>query len=165
VGYLHIDRLSVTDTRRGSEGLFVRGQVVSETRSRPAFTLAASYVGNDVQLASLAGVAGYHFRHGGHTYLISNVGLQWVWRGDSGLSSDALAVYTGIEAPIGHGLAIVAEDSSRFGFDYKERSGFGLMWRGRNGLSLALGYVNVGRSSSNRFFVGVGVPLGGNKQQ
>jgi hypothetical protein len=37
------------------------------------------------------------------------------------------------------------------------------MWHGRRDFSVAVGYVNVGRSSENRFFVGVGVPLGGNK--
>jgi hypothetical protein len=157
------DRLASNDLRRGSVGLFLRDQLVRETGGRPAVALSASYLGSDVKLASVAASAGYHFRSRGRTVLIGHGGLQWGWRGDGVPPADSLSVFVGAEAPVRYGISALAEYGTRFSFDYKESSALGLMWRSKHGFSVAAGYVNVGRSSANRFFVGVGVPLGGNQ--
>jgi hypothetical protein len=165
VGVLYMDRLAETGLRRGSVGGFVRQQLVTENAGRPAITLSGSYLGSDVQLASAAMVASYHFRRGTRTALIGHAGVQWGWRADGIPASDAVSVFVGAEVPLGGGFSVLGEYGSRFAFDNKDRSALGLMWHGRQGFSVAVGYVNVGRSSDNQFFVGVGVPLGGNKQQ
>ena len=163
VGVLYVDRLASTGLRRGSGGLFLRDQLVSETAGRPAIALSASYLGSDVKLASASASAGYHFRSRGHTVLIGDGGVQWGWRGDDVPSGSAVSFFVGAEAPLKYGVSLIAEYGTRFSFDYKESSALGVMWRSRSGVSVAAGYVNVGRSSSNRFFVGVGIPIGGNK--
>jgi hypothetical protein len=163
VGAMYVDRLAAKDLRRGSGGLFLRGQLMRETRSQPAVALSASYLGSDVKLASVAASAGYHVRSGGHTLLVAHGGLQWGWRGDGVPPADSLSVFVGAEAPVRYGISALAEYGTRFSFDYKESSALGLMWRSKHGFSVAAGYVNVGRSSANRFFIGVGVPIGGNQ--
>lgn len=163
IGALYVDRLSANGTRRGSVGVFARHQLVKETERRPAIALSGSYLGSDVRLASLATVASYHFRRNGRVLLIGHTGVQWGWRADGVPASDSVSAFLGAEVPLGSGFSLIGEYGSRFGFDARERSAVGLMWHGSRGFSVALGYVNVGRSSDNHFFVGVGVPLGGNK--
>jgi hypothetical protein len=160
---MYMDRLAATGNRRGSVGAFVRQQLVPEQAERPAVALSASYLGSDVRLASVAAVASCRFRQRGRTAFIGHAGVQWAWRGDGVPESDAVSAFVGAEVPLGSGFSLLGEYGTRFRFDYKESSALGLMWRGRRDFSVAIGYVNVGRSSANRFFVGVGVPLGGNK--
>lgn len=162
VGALYADRLNTNGLRRGSGGLFLRDQVVPEAHGRPAVALSASYLGSDVKLASVAASAGYHFRSRNRTVLVGHGGIQWAWRGDGVAPGDSVSVFAGVEAPVWHGISVLAEYGTRFSFDYKETSAVGLMWHASHGFSVAAGLVNVGRSSSNRFFVGVGVPIGGN---
>jgi len=163
VGAMYVNRLSAAGLSRGSAGLFLRDQLVTETPRRPAVALSASYLGSDVKLASVAASAGYHLQSRGHTILVGHGGIQWGWRGDDVPSSNSVSVFGGVEVPLKYGVSALAEYGTRFSFDYKESSAFGLMWRSRKGISVAVGFVNVGRSSSERFFVGVGVPIGGNK--
>lgn len=163
VGALYADRLRTNGLRRGSVGLFVRNQLLPEKAKQPAVALSASYLGSDVKLASVAGTASYHFRRGDRTLVLGHAGVQWGWRGDGVPDTDAVSLFVGAEVPLGQGFSVLGEYGTRFAFDYKERSALGLMWRSPRGFSVAAGYVNVGRSSENRFFVGVGVPIGGNK--
>ena len=163
IGAMYVDRLRTTGLRRGSGGLFVRNQLLPERSHRPAVALSASYLGGDVLLASVAGTASYHFRRGTRTTIVGHAGVQWGWRGDGVPACDALSLFLGAEIPLGKGFSVLGEYGTRFAFDYKERSSLGVMWRAPRGFSVAVGYVNVGRSSENRFFVGVGIPIGGNK--
>ncbi len=162
-GALYMDRLAVSGRRRGSFGGFVRQQLLEDTANHPAVALTGSYLGSDVLLASLAAVASHHFRQSGRTVWTGHAGLQWAWRGDGVPPSDSVGVFLGAEVPFGQGFSLLGEYGTRFSFDNKARSAIGFMWHGRRDFSVAVGFVNVGRSSDNRFFVGVGVPLGGNK--
>ena len=50
-----------------------------------------------------------------------------------------------------------------FKFDRHESSGIGLTWSDPHGLSVGVGFVNTGRSDSNRLFIGAGYTIGGSR--
>jgi hypothetical protein len=160
VGATYLRRLDLS-SNASSGGVFVKHQFARQTERSPAVAVAASYLGGGVQLSSVSLVASHRFGPGERS-VTGHLGTQWAGRADISKSEDDGGIFAGIEAPLARRLALVAEYGTRFSFDYKERTAIGLVWREPNGYQVGVGAVNVGRSGGNRFFIGVGFPLGGN---
>lgn len=162
VGALYVNRRA-RGRQRDSGGVFAKYQIGKDSAGGPAIALAGSYVGGDVQQSSLSLVASHAFKRGDQTLFTAHLGGQWARRADIPVTKDDFGGFIGLELPLIDGLSLVGEAGTRFRFDRNSTSAIGLMWKARNGISIGVGYVNVGRSDNNRFFVGVGYPFGGNK--
>lgn len=145
-----------------SAGLFAKVRIQDFDASRPAIAVAASHIGGPVALTSVS-VAGTWKIPGAPENTLAHAGVQWARRADGGRTRDDVAPYVGVQLPVTRDISAVAEYGTRFGFDRAARSGFGAVWSAPAGHQVALGWVNIGRSQENQFFVGVGYPLGGGK--
>ena len=146
-----------------SGGLFAKYALSPDKPDRPAVALTGSFLTGDVRLASIGLVGSHAFRSGDRTVLSLHAGGLWGRRDDIRNPGDSLSAFVGADVPLGREFSIIAEYGTRFSFDYKERSSFGVVWRPRRGPQIGVGFVNTGRSSENGFFVGVGYPLGGDR--
>lgn len=160
VGAIYVNRLDLS-SGGSSGGVFAKVQLMPDSANRPAVALAASYLGGGIQLSSVSAVASHRFGEGTRS-ITGHFGAQWARRADIPVSRDDTGLFAGVEIPLSRRLSLVGEYGTRFDFDYKERSALGLVWRGARGYQIGVGAVNVGRSRDQRFFVGVGFPLGGN---
>lgn len=154
---------------RSSVGAFGKYQIMPQAHKRPAVAVAASLLTGDVEQSSLSLAASHRFRNKDGEIFTAHVGGQWVRRDDipnSSAQSD-IAAYYGFEIPIGQrwggAWRLAAETDSKLKFDRRSASAYGVMWAGNSGINVGVGYVNSGRSDTNRFFVGVGYPLGGGR--
>lgn len=157
--YLH-RRFGTTENESG--GAFAKVQLLADGAAHPAVALVGSILGGDFRQGSLAAVASHDFRRGGHHLVTLHVGLQLTrWQDSDSLSPSAsLSAFTGLVIPLKYGFSLLGEVGSRFAFDRKETSGFGIQYTARGGYTLGVGFVNTGRGDDNRFFVGVGFPSG-----
>jgi hypothetical protein len=146
-----------------SGGAFAKYSLAPDRPNRPAIALAGSFLTGDVRLASVGLVASHAFRSGDRTVFSLHAGGLWGRRDDITRPGDSLSAFVGADLPLGREFSIIAEYGSRFSFDYKERSAYGVVWRPKRGPQIGVGFVNTGRSSENGFFVGVGYPLGGDR--
>lgn len=160
IGALYLNRRAGSH-RGDSGGLFGKYQLVPDSVHAPAVAIAGSWLSGDVKLASLAGVVSHSFRYRDRAALTAHLGVQWARRADIANAQDDTAGFGGLELPIGKELSLVGELGSRFRFDRSQTSAVGLMWAPSRSLHVGIGFVNVGRSTGNRFFVGVGYRLGG----
>ncbi len=160
LGALYVNRLAKSQ-HRDSGGAFAKFQFVEPKERRPAVAFTASYIGGDIQLSSVSGVASYGFRNGNREALIAHAGVQWARRADISVTKDDVSGFAGLELPVGRGFRLIAEGGTRFSFDRNSTSAIGVMWDNGGRFKLGIGYINAGRSDDNRFFVGAGYALGG----
>jgi hypothetical protein len=163
VGVLYVHRFDNKNVE-SSGGVFAKYQLMPDSDHSPAIAIAGSYLGGGMQLSSASLVASHKFGpKDDWRGLIGHVGVQWARRADAARTRDDADPFIGLEAPLSPRVSLVGEFGTRFVFDYKERSSIGLVYRGDNGYQIGVGAVNIGRSSRNDFFIGVGFPLGGNR--
>jgi hypothetical protein len=162
VGALFIDRRA-GGSHRESGGIFAKYQLVPDGPRHPALALTGSYLGGDVKQWSLSGVASHRFTSGSRTSLIGHAGLQWVRRTDDIQPEGDLAAFVGAEIPLTTRLSLLGEYGTKLSFNPEPASSIGLQWSSPGGISVGIAYLNTGRSSDNRFFVGVGYPIGGGR--
>ncbi len=160
-GALYVDRRSPSG-HTSSGGAFYKHQFLPDTDSRPAFALSASYIGGNIQLSSVSGIASHRLAPSGKNGITLHLGAQWVRRADIPVTQDDLSAFVGAELPLSHGLRLVGDVGTRLKFDRSATSGAGLVWSSPRGLNLGVGYVNAGRGDNNRFFIGIGYPIGAN---
>ncbi len=145
---------------RPSGGAFGKYQIIRGSVLSPSIAIAGSFLGGDVQQSSLSAVGSGRIPA---TPLTVHSGLQWARRADLPVSSDGFSRFLGVEASLGKGFRLVAETGTRFRFDREPASAYGLMWTGPGGWELGIGWVNTGRSGSNRLFIGAGITVAGNR--
>lgn len=138
-------------------GGFLKYQFSPDDRRGPATALAVSYRGHD-DLETLAAVVASHTFRSSKPLFSGHLGLKY-GRAPSG--ADSIAAYTGLEVPFNRSFKLFGEYGTRFSFDYKEASSIGIAYSAGRSFNLSVGMVNLGRSQDNRFFVGVGYPIGG----
>jgi hypothetical protein len=144
-------------------GPFVRYELLSDTPSRPAIGLVASDLPSDLRQTTLAGVLSHRLVSTRSGSLIIHTGVEWVrTSGETGNQTDA-AGFVGLQLPVARRLALVGEAGTKLKFERTGATAVGLMWSPPGGGSVAIGWVNNGRSRSNEFFVGAGYPIGGAK--
>ena len=160
LGALYVHRRA--GARQGdSGGAFAKYQILADSSHTPAFALAGSWISGDVKLASVSGVASHLFRSRGQPVLTVHAGVQWARRADIVTPEEDTGVFAGLEAPFSRQLSLVGEIGTRFRFDHSQTSAIGCMWTPSRQVRIGVSYINVGRSSENRFMVGVGYRLGG----
>jgi hypothetical protein len=142
-------------------GPFVRYQFLPDTPSHPAVGLQASDLPSDLRQTTVAGVLSHRFGPARRAALTVHTGLEWVrTSGETGNQSDA-AGFVGLQVPLTRELAITGEVGTKLKFERHSASAIGLMWASPAGPSVAIGWVNNGRSRSHEFFIGAGYPIGG----
>jgi hypothetical protein len=141
-------------------GAFLKYQIAPQTASHPAFAIAGSYVGKDMQESMVSGVASQRFTLHGRLVTIAHLGIKWGRTSDDDGNRTDVGGYTGVELPINRQWNIVGEISTRMKFDRAGASSIGLMYHARSGLGISLAVVNNGRSSRMKPFIGVGFPIG-----
>lgn len=146
-----------------SGGLFARYALAPDKPNSPAIALTGSFLTGDVRLASVGLVGSHAFKSGDRTVLSLHAGGLWGRRDDIPNPGDSLSAFIGADVPLGREFSLIAEYGTRFSFDYKERSSYGVVYRPKRGPQIGVSFVNTGRSSENGFFVGVGYPLGGDR--
>jgi hypothetical protein len=159
-GALYVSRL-LRGAERSSGGVFFKRRIIRESVLSPGIAVIGSYLGGDVQQSSLS-LAG-SWRIPAARGLTLHSGIQWARRADLPVSRDGFSRYMALDAPLGAGFRAVGEIGSRFSFDRKASSAYGLMWSGPGGLEVGVGWVNTGRSDSNRFFIGAGITVAANR--
>ena len=162
IGALYLHHRS-GQNERDSGGAFAKLQLLADGPAHPAVALVGSILGGEFRQGSLAAVASHNFRRGDHVLFMLHAGLQLTrWQDNNSPSpSTSLSAFTGLVIPLKYGFSLLGEVGSRFAFDNKETSGFGIQYTSRGGYMLGVGFVNTGRGDDNRFFVGVGFPSGG----
>ena len=141
-------------------GVFGKYQFLRPGGNRPALAIAGGYRHQDHLETNLAGVLSHHFRRDGRAVLTGHAGIKY---GRTPHGEEGAAGFLGMEVPVADRVKLVGEISSRFSFEPSAASGVGVMWAAGSGVSVGVGWVNTGRSDDNRFFIGVGYPLGGLK--
>lgn len=149
--------------RHFHEGAFVKYQFTPDTPRSPALAVSAAYVGNDWLQESVAGIASHRFVHNRRPLLTLSAGPKWGERGGEGGGATDVGAFAGVQVPLGRGFNLVGEDATRFSFDRAPASSIGLMWSGRSGTGITLGFANGGRSARMGFFFGIGIGIGGLK--
>ena len=144
-------------------GGFAKYQLLTPTPSRPAVAIAGTFRNTDMLKQSLAVVASHHFARGGRTMLTAHAGIKWGKANHEHHGQSDAAGFVGLEYPLARRLRLVGETSTRFSFEPGAASSLGIAWDAPNGSNVGLGFVNIGRSDSARFFFGVGYPIGGGR--
>jgi hypothetical protein len=146
-----------------SYGAFFRGQLSNGARDGTQVAVNLSFLGGDVRQGAFQLVASRPLsqtaRYG---TVVGHAGLQLVRRDDrSGEDNDTSAgLFLGVEVPVYTRLSVVAEGATKLSFDQKPATGFGVKYTSKSGTNVGVGYINPGRSRTNRFFFGIGFPLG-----
>jgi hypothetical protein len=158
--YLH-QRVSSED--RTSYGGFAKYQLLPEQGSRPALALAADYLSGDLRSASGYLVASKQFGTGRHP-IRAHLGYVVTRRSDlqgaSGRFSETDdAPYAGLELFLTPKLRLVGEVEAKMKFYAEAPMSVGLMWTPERNVGLGIGWLNTGRSSESRFFIGVGYKI------
>lgn len=144
-------------------GPFLRWEAVRDTPSRPAFGLVASDLPSDLRQTTLAAVFSHRFDQQRRDGFALHTGVEWVRTGGEFGSESDVAGFVGLQSPLVRNLVLIGEIGSKLKFERASASAIGLMYAAPRGGSLAIGWVNNGRSHSNEFFVGAGYPIGGAK--
>jgi hypothetical protein len=144
-------------------GGFAKYQILPEARTRPAVAIAGTFRNTDMLEHSLATVASYRFQRGDRTLVTGHAGIKWGHANHAHDGASDVAGFLGLEYPLGQRLRLVGETSTRFSFEPDAANSLGLAWAAPNGMHVGLGFVNIGRSDSARFFFGVGYPIGGGR--
>ena len=160
-GVLFIDRRTPSG-HTSSGGAFFKHQFLQDSDSRPAVAIAASYIGGDIQLSSLSGILSHRLAQTGKQGITVHLGAQWVRRADIPVTQDDFAAFVGAELPLSREFRLVGDVGTRLKFDRSATSGVGIIWSSPHGFNLGIGYVNAGRGDNNRFFIGIGYPIGAN---
>jgi len=144
-------------------GPFARFQLWPDSPTRPAVGFATSNIPNEFRQTTISGVVSHQFGSSPAGGITLHTGVEWVrTSGNTGHQSDA-AGFIGIQIPVARNLGLIGETSTKLKFERTHASAAGLIWTPPGGFSLAVGWVNNGRSNSNEFFVGAGYPIGGAK--
>ena len=144
----------------GHFGAFVKYQLLSDTRSHPAFALSGAYVANDELESSIAGVFSRAFTRQGRLFATLHLGVKWGRSSDGNGGANDFGGFVGAQIPLSREWNLVGETSSRLKFDRASASSVGFMYQTRKGFGISLGLVNSGRSSRMNPFFGVGIPVG-----
>jgi len=143
-------------------GVFGKYQIAPDTPTRPAVAVAASYRGGDERQYVLAGVLSHAFTQNGRKIVTGHAGVQWA-QPHVKPSQNNFGGFFGLEIPLGRQLRLVGEVGTKLRSERSTASAIGLMWSPRSGTHLAIGYVNTGQGKDNRFFIGIGYPIGGSR--
>jgi hypothetical protein len=163
IGAIYVRHIEDAGHSHGHAGGFAKYQLLPDSPHHPAFALSGSYRNGDWLESYVAGTFSHHFERHGHTLLIAHTGVQWGRsKTQLGPQSD-VGGFFGLEYPVAPRLRLIGETSTQFSFEFNPASAIGLAWDAPNGSHVALGFVNIGRSDSNRFFFGVGYPFGGRR--
>lgn len=141
-------------------GIFAKYQLLPDSPSHPAFALAASYRDKDELQTTLAAVLSHRFARQEKTLFNGHLGAKY---GRTPSGRDGVAGFVGLDIPLGKDFHLFGEVATRLSFEPREASAVGLLWAPTDGLKVVIGMINIGRSDSNRFFIGVGYPIGGAK--
>jgi hypothetical protein len=144
-------------------GAFAKYQILPETRTRPAVAIAGTFRHTDMLERSAAAVASHNFQRSGRTVVTGHAGIKWGQANHDHERHNAIAGFVGVEYPLGRRLRLIGEASTGFSFEPGAASSLGLAWDAPNGSHVGIGFVNIGRSDSARFFFGVGYPIGGGR--
>lgn len=142
-------------------GPFVRYQLLPDSPSHPAAGLIASDLPSDLRQTTLAGVLSHRFGSIRRAPFTVHTGFEWVRTGGETGNRTDIAGFVGLQVPLSREVAFVGEVGTKLKFERHSASGIGLMWASHAGPSVAIGWVNNGRSRSNEFFIGAGYPIGG----
>jgi len=158
--YLH-HRVDSDD--RTSYGGFAKYQLVEERPGRPALGLAADYLTGDLRTASGYLVASKQFDLGSHP-IRAHLGYAVTRRSDLQGPSGRFhetddAPYAGLELFLTPKLRLVGEVEAKMKFYQEAPMSVGLMWSPSRNTGLGIGWLNTGRSTSSRFFIGVGYKI------
>jgi hypothetical protein len=148
---------------KNSWGAFGKYQLMRDTLATPAVSIVGSYLNGDIQQSSVAGVVSHDFRVLGRSLVMVHAGVQWARRADIADAQSDVSFFAGGQLPLKGGWYLVGEAGTKFKFDRRPATALGFMWHGPLGTVVGIGWVNEGRSEDNRFFVGVGYRIGGNR--
>jgi hypothetical protein len=163
IGALYV-RHTGSDTHSHSHyGAFAKYQLLPEAARHPTAAVTATVRPNDGLENSMTGVVSHRFLRNGRPLVTAHAGVKWGQTTEGFGSESGVAGFVGLEYPLGRRLRLVGETSTRFDFEPSPASAVGLMWEIPRGPHIGLGFVNIGRSDSNRFFFGVGYPIGGGR--
>jgi hypothetical protein len=148
---------------KDSGGVFGKYQLMKDSLVHPAIAIAGSVVSGGIKESSVSLVASHRFSMPVGPSFTLHGGIQWAQRSDLPSSKDDTVAYFGGEVAIAPSISFVAEADTKFNFNKRSATALGIKWSGPLGSSVAVGWVNEGRSSENTFFVGVGYRIGGNR--
>jgi hypothetical protein len=158
--YLH-QRAGSQD--KTSYGGFAKYQLLAEEGGRPAVGLAVDYLSGDLRSASGYLVASKQFELGRHP-LRAHLGYMVTRRSDLQGAAGRFhetddAPYAGLELFLTPKLRLVGEVEAKMKFYAQAPMSVGLMWNPSRNTGLGIGWLNTGRSTDSRFFVGVGYKI------
>jgi len=160
VSGLFVYHQAADDPSHTHEGVFLKYQILPDTRKTPAFAIAGAYVGNDHLESSVAGVFSHAFLRGTRVVAILHAGAKWGRTGEDDGNVDDVGGFVGAQLPMSRQWSLVGETSTRFKFDRSGASSVGVMYEPAHGPGISLGLVNGGRSSRMKLFFGVAYPFG-----
>jgi hypothetical protein len=146
-----------------SYGGFAKYQLASEEDRRPALAVAVDYLSGDLRTASAYVVASKQFGAGDRP-IRTHVGYAVTRRSDLQGPTGRFhetddAPYAGLEIFLTPKLRLVGEIEAKMEFYTEAPMSIGLMWSPSRNVGLGIGWLNTGRSSESRFFIGVGYKI------
>jgi hypothetical protein len=158
--YLHQRALSQS---LESYGGFAKYQLSAEQPRRPALAVAVDYMSGDLRTASAYLVASKQFGTGERP-IRAHVGYVVTRRSDlqgpaGRFHETDNAPFAGIELFLTPELRLVGEIEAKMEFYTEAPMSIGLMWSPSPNVGLGIGWLNTGRSTESRFFIGVGYKI------
>lgn len=146
-----------------SYGGFAKYQLSAEQDRRPALAVAVDYLSGDLRTASAYLVASKQFGTGDHP-IRAHLGYVVTRRSDlqgpgGRFHETDDAPYAGLEILLTPRLRLVGEVEAKMEFYTRTPMSVGLMWSPSENVGLGVGWLNTGRSSESRFFIGVGYKI------
>jgi hypothetical protein len=146
-----------------SYGGFAKYQLSAERERRPALAVAVDYLSGDLRTASAYLVASKQLGTGERpirAHLGYAVTRRSDRRGPTGRFDETDdAPYAGLEIFLTPRLRLVGEVEAKMEFYTRAPMSVGLMWSPSENVGLGVGWLNTGRSTDSRFFIGVGYKI------
>jgi hypothetical protein len=144
-----------------SYGGFAKYQILPERQRAPAVAVDAEIISGDLRQSAVNLVASQELSRREERPLRLHVGWTLHRRSDlqgpeGRFDETDNAPFAGVEVGIAKNLRFVAEAEARLKFYPEAATAVGLMWTPSPQVGLAVGWVNTGRSTESRFFIGVG---------
>lgn len=144
-----------------SYGGFAKYQLVGEEKSRPAVAVDTEIISGDLRQAAVNVVASKEFSRNPERPLRLHLGWTLHRRGDlqgpnGRFHETDNAPFAGVQVGFARHLSLIAEGEAKLKFYPSAATAVGLMWTPSPTVGLAIGWLNTGRSTESRFFIGVG---------
>jgi hypothetical protein len=144
-----------------SYGGFAKYQLLPEDQRSPAVAVDGEIISGDLRQSALNLVASKELSRRPDRPLRLHLGWTLHRRSDlqgpgGRFSETDDAPFAGVEVGVAKNLRFIAEAEAKLKFYPKPATAVGLMWAPSPQVGLAVGWVNTGRSTESRFFIGVG---------